>query len=272
MEVTTIHKKRVRVDLRDEFIGPALYLQGEIDTHLLEIMRFLDLRGSVCLDIGANLGLFALAMSDLVGSCGRIYAFEPESHNFELLTYNLKNNDASNVIPLQVAVGDSVGECKLALANHNFGDHQVLTSGDDGRSVQVVRMTTIDEILKDLPDGVVKLIKIDIQGYEYHAVKGMTQTIRRNPDAVLLVEVGPGRLRNAGSSVTELLRLFGSLGLKGCEFHDYRIAPIAEPWIYELFPGVREEDFILCQNPKIIISALRGYYGKSLPEEFLGDR
>jgi FkbM family methyltransferase len=263
--VRTNNNRLVRVDLRDEFISPALYLTGEVDAHLLNLIGCVDLKGSVCLDIGANLGMFSLAMSDAVGKEGTVYAFEPEAHNFNLLCHNLKVNNAANVVARPVAIGESVGSCSIAIAEGNLGDHQVVAAGINGRRLQRAEMMTVDTVLSDVPDGAVKLIKIDVQGYEHHVVNGMTETLRRNPDIILMIEVGPGRLRKAGSSVTALIEFFAENNFKGWEFHDYRISPIADAWVYELFPGVREEDFIMAQNYELLMDVLSAYYGRSLP-------
>jgi FkbM family methyltransferase len=264
-DVRTNNNRLVRVDLRDEFISPALYLTGEVDAHLLNLIGCMDLKGSVCLDIGANLGMFSLAMSEAVGKDGVVHAFEPEAYNFNLLCHNLKVNNAVNVLARPVAIGDSVGSCSIAIAEDNLGDHQVIADGTNDRRLQRAEMQTVDSLLSDVPAGAVKLIKIDVQGYEYRVVNGMRETLRRNPDVILMIEVGPGRLRKAGSSVSALLKFFADEDFKGWEFHDYRISPIADAWVYELFPGVREEDLILCQNYELLMNAFSAYYRQPLP-------
>jgi FkbM family methyltransferase len=259
------HGKRLRIDLRDYYIGQSLYLYGEYEAEGQRLMKYMNLNGSVCLDIGANLGIYTLAMSDLVGKSGRVLSFEPEKHNFKLLQHNLNTNGTSNVNALQTAMGECEGVGRLAVASHNLGDHQVLREDSSNQPIQEVPITTVDAITQDLSDGVIKFIKIDVQGYETYVIRGMITTLKRNPDAILLIEISPAALKKKGSSVTELLTHFHELGLVGWEFHDYRISPIAEPWVYELLQGGREESFILSHNAERLRDVLSSYYGQALP-------
>src|SRR5262249_10058136 len=75
--------RRMGVELRDEVIGRLLYLSGEYEPYIERLVRYMDLRGGVCIDIGANIGLHTLTLSELVGPAGRVFAFEPEAHNFD---------------------------------------------------------------------------------------------------------------------------------------------------------------------------------------------
>jgi len=252
----------MRVDLRDRYIGSSLYLNGQYEAEFQRLVRSMDLRDSVCLDIGANVGTYALLLSELAGN-GRVYAFEPEDKTFDLLEHNLNINRATNVEALHAAVGSEIGKCYIAIAEENLGDHRVLTetSIQTNRQQQESSLTTVDAVLKDVPDGRVKFIKIDVQGYELHVVKGMIATLKRNPDAILLIEISPAALRRAGSSVTELMHLLSNTGLSGWELHDYRISPIAEPWVYELIRYEREENFILSQNGELLRQVLSNFYG-----------
>ena len=103
-------------------------------------------------------------------------------------------------------------------------------------------MTTIDESLRSLPPGLVKLIKIDVQGYELHVIQGMAETLRSNPDAILIVEIFPEGLAEAGSSASQLVGRLRDLGFDGWEFNDFRLIPMQEPWTYDLIRGGKYVD------------------------------
>src|SRR5436309_838879 len=83
--------------LVDGIIARFLYLEGSYESHLLDLIGALPLQGTTCLDIGGNIGLHALVLGGQVGPNGRVYSFEPERHNHELLDYNLRLNGLSNV-------------------------------------------------------------------------------------------------------------------------------------------------------------------------------
>src|SRR5215471_1903596 len=77
---TRVRGRNMRVDVRDYPIGQNLFLYGEFEPELQNLMPHLDLSGAVSLDIGANIGLHTLAMSELAGESGQVFAFEPEAH------------------------------------------------------------------------------------------------------------------------------------------------------------------------------------------------
>jgi FkbM family methyltransferase len=260
----TLGQQRLRIDLRDEIIGTLLYLGEDYESELQRLMRCLDLDGAVCLDIGANIGIHTLLMSELVGPGGRVFAFEPQSRNFELLRENLQLNGASNVVARQVAAGDREGVCRLALHPTNYGDHRVTSAGDGAEEAPI---TTIDSALRDSLDGCVGLIKIDVQGYESHVIRGMQETLRRNPGAILIVEVFPEGLHAAGSSAAEMVSSLRECGLDGWEFHDFRLIPCQAPHVYDLIRGGKHQDLVLSRHGGRITGVLERLYGQSLREK-----
>lgn len=260
--------RRLRVDLRDGVIGRLLYLRQDYEREALNLIGQMDLQGAVCLDIGANIGTHTLAMSERVGESGQVFAFEPETHNFQLLETNLRLNKIKNVTAERCAVGEAAGSCRLALNPNNYGDHRVVQSSrSNGALAQETLMITIDQRLESLPDGAIKLIKIDVQGHECCVLRGMAATLRRNPDALLLIEVFPEGLQAAGASAGELVQALLDLGMTGWEFHDDRINPLAaEAWVYDLIRYGRHVDLILSRNPERLRTVLSSFYGRQLPQ------
>src|SRR5207302_3253625 len=127
----------------------------------------------------------------------------------------------------------------------NYGDHRV-SSGTDG--TEEAPMVTIDSVLRDIPDDSIGLIKIDVQGYELHVIRGMQQTLRRNPGVILIVEVFPDGLRAAGSSAFELVSCLQDWGFDGWEFHDFRLIPCQEPHVYDWIRGGKYQDLVLSRR------------------------
>jgi len=260
-----VGNRRMRVDLRDHVIGRNLYVAGEYEPELQRLMRNMDLRGCVCLDIGANIGVHTVAMSEFVGSSGKVFSFEPESQNYRLLEFNLRINKAANVITRRSAVGDTERICRLMINPNNYGDHRVWTGGPATGAFQEVPMTTIDASLRELPDDVVRFIKIDVQGYECQVVRGMTVTLERNPNAIMMIEVFPDGLCAAGMSATELMQFLHTLGLVGWELQVDRILPVSEPWVYDHIRNGRHVDVVLSRNAERLRMALSNMYGRPLP-------
>ena len=109
-EVTVaMGSRHVRIDLRDRIIAKRLYLGIAWERDLQQLLAAMSLRGGVCLDIGAYIGIHSLTMSELVGPAGRVYAFEPERRNFALLEANLRLNGVTNVTAATTALGTPSG-------------------------------------------------------------------------------------------------------------------------------------------------------------------
>ena len=261
-EVTVaMGSRRIRIDLRDRIIAKRLYLGIAWERDLQQLLAAMSLRGGVCLDIGANIGIHSLTMSELVGPAGRVYAFEPERRNFALLEANLKLNRVTNVTAAATALGDSVGTCRLAVSPNNFGDHRVASS-TDGRGGDVP-ITTVDAVMATVPDGAVRFVKVDVQGYEHHILRGMHATLERNPDLILALEVFPQALRAAGSSAQEVMERLRDLGMVGWEFLP-RLQPVQPPWIYELIRDGDQVDVIVCRNAALLQEVLTRWHGGRL--------
>jgi FkbM family methyltransferase len=236
MTTVPIDDFRLTIDLNDRTLGRMLYFGGDHEPELRGLMRHLSLGGGVALDVGANIGLHTIVMSRLTGSAGRVFAFEPDPHNFQLLERNLRANGAGNVTAHQCAIGEADGVVRLARNPRNYADCRV-TSELPGWSSEAVPMTTLDTALPELPAGSLRFVKLDVQGSECRVLRGMRRTLERQPDVVMVVEVFPGGLRGAGASARELVEMLASLGFDGWEFARHRLQPIAAPWTYDLMTG-----------------------------------
>jgi FkbM family methyltransferase len=160
--------------------------------------------GQNAIDIGAHIGYFTLIMSKLVGDSGRVFAFEPEPSNFDLLQTNLRLNRTRNVLAERKAVADRAGRAELHVSDRNTGDHRLYRS-PVLRAVHEVATVTLDGYFAG-NDGPVHFVKIDTQGLEPKILDGMGTLIERNrPWLALVIEFSPGLLRCSGGDVGDLL-------------------------------------------------------------------
>jgi len=264
--VTQVRGQQMRINLRDYPIGQTLYLDGNYEPELQRLMSHVNLSGSVCLDVGANIGLHTLTMSELVGAAGQVFAFEPETYNFQLLEQNLRRNGITNVVLRQCAVSDQEGVCQIGLSPVNYGDHRVSTAAPADWPRQEVQMTTIDASVGHLPERAIRFIKIDVQGHELHVLGGMRRTLDRNPGAIIVLEVAPDLLAHAGTSATELMSLLGAWGFTGWELLEHRIIPVALPWVYDLIGDRKWVDVVLSRNTDLLNTVMSNYCGVELPQ------
>ncbi len=136
--------------------------------------------GDTVLDIGANIGYLTLLAAKQTGLGGKVYAFEPETENFRLLRKNTEVNGCSNVIAVNKAVADKDGPLKLYI-NPTFAPGHKTGTGEGGVEIEGI---ALDNFIKEKVD----FIKIDIEGGEYTALRGMEQILSKNPSVKMILE------------------------------------------------------------------------------------
>jgi FkbM family methyltransferase len=142
--------------------------------------------GDLVLDVGANVGHYAMRMSDLVGAAGRVVAFEPVPDTFALLSANARLFAHANVTLLNVAASDrtTIAGVDIPLFSDGLTNYYQahLTTGS-----ATLRILAIPVDALALP--AVKLVKIDVEGHELPALHGMRRLLERD-HPVLIVETG----------------------------------------------------------------------------------
>lgn len=255
-----IGHRRVKVDLRDGVIATKLYMERTWEPELGNLFRRLPLRDTVCVDVGANIGLHTLELSECVGRGGKVLAYEPDPHNFLLLTENIRLNEATNVVAERIAIGESNGEGLLWHNLWNFGDHRVEAHARPGERYDSVAIRTVDSATASIPPGEIGLIKVDTQGYDFFVLKGMMKTLERNAQVVLVVEISRVLLNKAGTSATEFVTRLRELSFDGWELHEHRFFPLLAPGYYEYMDEHANVNVVLSRNPASLLPLLRDLY------------
>jgi FkbM family methyltransferase len=160
--------------------------------------------GMTFLDIGANIGYYSALAAVRIGRHGRIIALEPDPENFRYLQKNVAVNGADNAVCIQKAAAAESGTLRLHVNKENRGDNRLYANDLCDTSYEV-EVDTVDALLEDCGVKRVDLIKIDVQGFEGHVLRGMRKTIRRSNDLILLTEFWPFGLRCAGTSPEDFL-------------------------------------------------------------------
>lgn len=177
--------------------------------------------GDKVLDIGANIGYYTVLLSQLVGDSGQIIAVEPDPANFALLQRNLALNDCRNVVTHQLALSEAASTATLYHCEFNTGMHRLYPSVccvEDGIGVSSVAG---DTLIQDSLD----FIKIDIEGYELPALKGLRNTLHsHHAGLAVLTEFSPLALLEAGCHPSEFLDFVAELQLvpHAWDGEDYR--------------------------------------------------
>jgi FkbM family methyltransferase len=138
---------------------------GSYERAVQDAMVAMVARGDTVYDVGANVGFFTLLASRLVGAAGRVYAFEPIPETAWMLRRHVEMNHAENVQVVEAAVSDEAGELRF-IANGS-------KSTRSASGTVVVRAVVIDEMYRRGDIGLPSLVKMDVEGWESAALRGM---------------------------------------------------------------------------------------------------
>lgn len=172
-------------EMKRAFFGRQIrsgrFLTDEVEYSMLD--QWLK-PGDWAIDVGANIGHYTKRMSELVGSQGRVFAFEPMTATFDLLSTNAARFRHDNVSLLNFAASDACRLVHMDLPSFESGAANYyqahITSNGSGTAVMSVRIDALE-----LPQPV-RLVKIDAEGHERSVVAGMEQLILRDHPVIVL--------------------------------------------------------------------------------------
>jgi FkbM family methyltransferase len=203
---------RLHLDLTDVVVARSLVTSGEWEQYETRIFSETVEEGMVVVDIGANIGHYTLEAARRVGKAGKVFAFEPEPHNFSLLCRNIEANGYQNVVPVQMALSNRTGAARLTLSPDNLGGHHFENSRENGKAV-TVGVTTLDEYMREERQGI-DVIKMDAEGAEMGILEGMKGILIANPDLILFTEFFPEAMRAAGHEPEGFLKTLMESGFR----------------------------------------------------------
>jgi len=178
-------------------------------------------RGSVCIDIGANLGYYARTLARLTGPSGRVYAVEPVPVIGRVLRRNLRGCAHAEILPY--ALGEENRPIRMAndtvrtTGYFGTGQNYVDESGTGGGATFEAEMRRGSELFAGLER--LDFIKCDTEGYELHVLREMRPLLERFRPTVL-VETG-------GENRPQVAALFRELGYAGFTLERGREVPLA---------------------------------------------
>lgn len=136
--------------------------------------------GDAFIDAGANIGFYSVLAARLTGQSGQVVAVEMMPATARALARNLALNQAVNVRIVQNALSDSTGQIiRARVTNQKHGQATIMDHGRAAPSAEsvAVQTVTLAGILADLEQ--VRLMKLDLEGAEFLALKGAGPAIRK---------------------------------------------------------------------------------------------
>ncbi|MCJ7856664.1 FkbM family methyltransferase [Lachnospiraceae bacterium NSJ-143] len=192
--------------------GLAMFLStyGHFEYGTETLFESIVEEGMSVLDIGANLGMFTLRA---LRKGAVVYAYEPTPSIFKILEQNIKNNGFNSKVALfNNAVFNEEKTIEFSITEGTCGQSNNLFSKEGTLGSVMVKTVVIDEHLKHVEK--IDIIKMDIEGSEYFALKGMRKTIEKNPQIKIIMEFAPGHLKRADVKPIDLIDLIEEYGLE----------------------------------------------------------
>ncbi len=195
----------------DRYVSASMYAHGAYQPELRDFICATLRPGDVFVDGGAHIGYFTCVAAQLVGTAGRVVAFEPAPETFSVLTQNVVLNGLSDRCVLyNAALGREHAYAALEVNSENPGDNWVHV--EDTPQAEQVEVLSLSSILTELDTARPRLIKLDIQGMEPAALEGMQELIAEPCDVSLIVEYDPKALERAEILPSRLVELLLDLG------------------------------------------------------------
>ncbi len=203
--------RQIRMDVGlVDVIERNLWVNGIWDQPIKDLMTAVLRPGDHFLDLGANIGYFTLLASQLVGPAGTVVAVEPSIRALRKLTNHVWLNECSNVLVVSCAAGEEHCQTRISLATEsNIGGSSLANGSSPPQRSEPVWVAPIDELLGGQFHP--KLIKIDVEGYELAALRGVRGLLEADRPWIVC-EITEGFLRRFGHSATELVSYLNDLG------------------------------------------------------------
>lgn len=173
--------------------------------------------GDVVIDVGAHWGYYTVLAATLCGPTGKVFAFEPHPRNYALLAKNVAANNLTNVVATEKAASEQNSRAELILSSNSMG-HSLVHGPLEWRPTSsavwqpiTVETITLDEFFRSsciCP----RLLKMDVEGAEPLALRGMDHLISQNPQMTIVTELNPHYLN--ADAAKDLLKKLTSYGFK----------------------------------------------------------
>jgi FkbM family methyltransferase len=178
----------ILVSLND-YAGKAAYFVGDLDRKVSETIKRIVRPGDRVLDIGANIGIVSLQLAKLVGKRGVVHSFEPNPSVSDLLRRSIERNELKNVFLHTCALGSEEGTLDLRFPGCNPGEGTLkMTRPTDGWSSVQVQVKTLCALAEKFDFGGVRLVKMDVEGYEPEVLRGARGWLATDPPDAIIFE------------------------------------------------------------------------------------
>jgi FkbM family methyltransferase len=210
--------------------GLRILRTGEYEPDMANVLKTWLRPGDTFIDLGANEGYFSVLAAKLVGPSGHVVAIEPQARLQAVVARNLELNHIDRVSLVHAAVSDREGTAALHLTpGVNNSASSLMQPTRYSLATEQVPTTTLLSLLDRQNVARARLLKIDVEGWEYEAVLGSRELFRAGRIDALALELHPHLLSARGLDGSEIVRFLESCG--------YRPQTLGEHTVYVRQPA-----------------------------------
>ena len=201
-----VQGSKMLLDLSDAGISKELFLDGVHEANSTRQFMEEIKPGMVLLEVGANIGYYALIASRLVQPGGKVLALEPSPTNTRLLKQNVELNSMEKVVSVYQLAAGSCAETRPFYVSEKSNTSGFLRRHDIGiESCVLVKVQPVDDFLE--AKGLrIDYFRMDVEGFETEVIAGMTKTLTGDsPPSGGFIEVHSRILNENGSSARSFL-------------------------------------------------------------------
>lgn len=180
----------------------------------IKFLRRLIRPGQRIIDIGANCGVYALTLARLVGSTGRVWAFEPASTTADLLAAGVAANSFANLEVIRCALSGASGTAQLSINESSELNELVRGTTPLEGATETVACVTLDDAMTEYRWKDIDFVKMDAEGEEANILRGGARFLAAE-SPLIEYEIRAGTTLNLN-----LVERFSELG-----YHSYRLVP-----------------------------------------------
>lgn len=203
---------KLHLQRHDDAISDCLRMGHDYEAPETRVFEEFLRPGMTVFDLGANIGYYSALASRRVGPDGRVCAFEPDPANLALLQRNLQANGCRNVTVYPYAVSDRLGYAELFLDEASPSAHSIALAPPAVTATRRVVTVALDGLFP--VEVCPNLVKMDIEGAEFAALRGMPRMLADRRLKVVVLECLPAILARMGLRREELAGLLESAGFE----------------------------------------------------------
>ena len=206
----------------------------------------------VFVDIGANLGLYSVLASGIVGPSGAVFSFEPDPKAYERLLFNLKANDRTNVQTFQLALSNADETRAMQISTKGFDAYNSFATpvcGEGTFQSRDVTCVSYDSFAGQHPVmQKAVMVKVDVEGWETMVVHGAKRHLSGDAAPVVMLEFNDQAAKSSGQPCCELYRWLQALGYSIYTFdaRNRRLVPhpYQEHYVYDNVFAIKNLDYV----------------------------